>query len=131
MPAALLAQGKTAIRDVIATLITHIAVTDDSTAFVITQTVANPAGGATVVLTKACAATVVDANTVDELITITGASEFTGKVINGVCSAKGTLTTGSGTDTLSRIPRASGLGIGVQAGDIYTIGIRTVTEDNS
>lgn len=131
MALAILQQGKTAIRDAVATLITHIAVTDDGTAFSISHTVANPAAGATTVLTKAASQTVVDANTMDETITITGATEFTGKVINCICAAKGTGTTGAGTDTLSRTPRTAGLGIGVQSGDIYTIGVRTTTTDAS
>ena len=131
MPLAILQQGKTAIRDSVATLISHIAVTDDGTAFAIGQTVANPAAGATTVLTKAATQTVVDANTMDETITITGATEFTGKVINCICAAKGTGTTGAGTDTLSRSPRTAGLGIGVQSGDVYTVGVRSTTTDAS
>lgn len=131
MAPAILQQGKTAMRDSIATLISHIAVTDDGTAFSLGQTVANPAAGATTVLTKASTETVVDANTKDETITITGASEFTNKVINCICAAKGTGTTGAGTDTLSRTPRTAGLGIGVQAGDVYTIGVRSALTDAS
>jgi hypothetical protein len=131
MALAILQQGKTAIRDSVATLISHIAVTDDGTAFSISQTVANPAGGATTVLTKAATQTAVDANTMDETITITGATEFTGKVINCICAAKGTGTTGAGTDTLSRSPRTAGLGIGVQSGDVYTVGVRSTTTDAS
>lgn len=131
MPLAILQQGKTALRDTFATLVTHIAVTDDTAAFAIGQTVANPTGGATTVLTKASSQTVVDANTIDETITITGATEFTGKVINTICTAKGTGTTGAGVDTLSRSVRGAGLGIGVQSGDVFTVGVRATIADNS
>ena len=131
MAIAILTQGLTAMRDSIATLVTHIAVTDDGVAFAVGQTVANPTGGSTTVLTKAATLTVVNATTVDKTISITGATEFTGKVINSISAAKGTGTTGAGTDTLTRSPRTAGLGIGVQSGDVYTVGTRHSVTDVS
>lgn len=144
MPAAILDQGKTAIRDALKSLVTHVVVSDDTAVFSGSQTGINPTAGATSTHVEAATDTDVDGSTFDSTITITGASEFTGKVINSIGVAKGTgirSATGSGgthtgggtvgTDTISRSVRSAGLGIGVQSGDTHVIGVRTAVQDNS
>lgn len=142
MAAAILGQGKTAIRDVLKTLISHVVVSDDNAAFNVTQTGINPTAAATSTHVEAATDADVDANTFDSTITITGSSEFTDKSIFAIGVAKGSAirsATGSGgthtgggtvgTDTISRAVRT--LGIGVQSGDTITIGVRTQVQDNS
>jgi hypothetical protein len=142
MPAALLNQGKTSIRDSLKTLVTHIVVADDNTAFDATHTGINPAAGATSTHVEAATDVDVDGNTFDSSITITGASEFTGKEIKAIGIAKGSAirsATGAGgshtgggtvgTDTLSRTVRT--LSIGVESGDTQTITVRSQVQDNS
>lgn len=142
MAAAILVQGKTAIRDALKTLITHVCVSDDTTAFADTQTGINPNGTGTSTHVETATDADVDGNTFDSTITITGASEFTDKSIFSIGVAKGSAirqATGSGgthtgggtvgTDTLTRAVRA--LGIGVQSGDTFTIGVRSQVQDNS
>ena len=123
MPAAILTQGMTAIVTAVSNLVTHVAITDDTVAFSASQTVINPTGGTTT--------TVVDATTIDKTIVITGTTEFTDTVINTIGAAKGTATTGAGTDTLTRSVRGAGLGIGVQSGDVFEVGVRLVITDAS
>lgn len=151
MAGAALVQGKTAIQAVIKALVSHVVISDDATAFVKTQTGINPGSNKS---TFAKAATKVDVTVTDtndafdSIITVTGTTDFTGKVINCIGVGKGTglrqssngtgtdgggtgVATSIGTDLISRSVRAAGLGIGVQAGDIFTIGVRGVVEDNS
>lgn len=142
MANALLNQGKTSIRDSLKTLITHITVSDDNQAFALTDTGINPAAGSTSTHVEASSEADVDGNTFDSTITITGASEFTDKSIFAIGVAKGTAirqATGAGgthtgggtvgTDTISRSVRT--LGIGVQSGDTFTVGVRVQVQDNS
>lgn len=142
MAAALLNQGKTSIRDSLKTLVTHVCVSDDNTAFSATHTGINPAAGSTSTHVEASTDSDVDGNTFDSTITITGASEFTDKSIFAIGIAKGTAirqATGAGgthtgggtvgTDCISRSVRT--LGIGVQSGDTFTIGVRVQVQDNS
>lgn len=142
--AAILTQGATSIRDALKTLITHIAVSDDTQAFSAADTGINPAAGATSTHVEAATDADVDGSTFDSTIVITGATEFTGKVINCIGAAKGTAiraATGAGgthtgggtvgTDLLTRSVRQAGLGIGVQSGDTQTVGVRTQVQDNS
>lgn len=150
MAAAILSQGKTAIRDRLKPntglpttgLVTHVVVSDDSQAFAAGDTGINPAAGSTSTHVEAATNTDVDASTFDATITITGASEFTDKSIFAIGVAKGTAirqATGAGgthtgggtvgTDCLTRSVRT--LGIGVQSGDTYTIGVRMAVQDNS
>lgn len=143
MAAAILNQGKTAIRDSIKTLVTHVGVTDDTTAFSAAQTVINPGGAALSTHGEASTDTDVGTDAFDAVITISGTTEFTGKVINTIAIGKGAAMRGAssgthtgtpltvGTDCLSRSVRGAGLGIGVQAGDEFTIGVRVTVEDNS
>lgn len=142
MPNALLNQGKSSIRDSLKTLVTHVCVSDDSTAFALTHTGINPGAAATSTHVEASTDTDVDANTFDSTITITGSTEFTDKSILSIGVAKGLgvrQAAGSGgshtgggvvgTDTISRSVRT--LGIGVQTGDTMTIGVRVQVQDNS
>lgn len=141
MSVAILNQGKTAIRDSLKTLITHLAVSDDATAFSLTHTGINPDNAKSTHVETATGADV-DGNTFDSSITITGASEFTDKSIFAIGVAKGlgirqasggtgTHTGGGvlGTDLLTRSVRT--LGIGVQSGDTFTIAVRVQVQDNS
>lgn len=142
MSAAILDQGKTAIRDALKTLITHVVLSDDTTAFSSSQTGINPGAAATSTHVEAATDSDVDGSTFDSTITVNGASEMTGKFIQSIGVAKGTAiraATGSGgthtgggtvgTDCLTRSVRS--LGIGVESTDTYTIGVRTAVEDNS
>lgn len=143
MPA-YLNQGLTDLRNAVKTLVTHLAVSDDTTAFSAAHTGINPGAAATSTHVEAVTEADVDSATVDFTITITGASEFTGKVINCLGVAKGLAirsATGSGgthtgsgtvgTDCISRSLRSSGLGIGVQSGDTITVGVRVAAQDNA
>lgn len=144
MAIAILTQGKTSIRDSIKTLVTNVTVSDDAQVFAVADTGINPAAAATSTHVGAVTNTNVDAVTFDATITITGASQFTGKSIMAIGLAKGlgirsatgaggAHTGGSivGTDTISRSLRTTGLGIGVQSGDTITVGIRVAVQDNS
>lgn len=131
MPA-LLNQGRTFMRDalrgVAGNFVTHVGVTQDATAFAVGQTVIDPAGDVVANrLIKAATFTVVDFQTLDATMSITGDTEFTGKVINTISLLKGATR----TDPFSRSVRGTGLGIGVQAGDNFTVGNRLVVEDNT
>lgn len=142
MSASILDQGKTAIRNALKTLITHLCVSDDNTAFSSAHTGINPAAAATSTHVGAATDTDVDASTFDSVITISGATQFTGKIIYAIGVAIGTAirsATGAGgthtgggtvgTDLLSRAVRS--LGIGVQSTDTFNLGVRTQVQDNS
>jgi len=142
MPLAILNQGKTAIRDSLKILITHVCVSDDNSVFDVTQTGINPAAAATSTHVEAATDTDVDGNTFDSTITIDGSTEFTDKYIYAIGVAKGLgirAATGSGgvhtgggvvgTDTLTRSVR--NLGIGIESTDLMTVGVRTEVQDNS
>lgn len=109
--------------------VTHLGVATDATAFADNQTTIDPAnGGAGNFLIKAATLTDADAGAViqtDVTITINGDNEFTGKDIKTIALQKGLLR----ADNISRTLRNSV--IGVQAGDLHTIGVRLRVEDNS
>lgn len=141
MPAALLAQGRTAIRDALKTLITHIVVSDASDAFVDTQTGINPTTNKSVAVAASTEVNV-DGDTFDATCTIDGTTTMTNKNITSIGVAKGTAVmqaaagTGTlygsptvGTDCLSRTVRT--MSIGVQSGDSFVVGVRGKVEDNS
>lgn len=123
MPA-LLDRGRTAIRDSLKTLISHVGVSTDNTAFAAGQTVLDPSGTGTNAI-KASTETDVDAFTFDATMTLTDA-DFAGTTTLWTISAMNGATR---TDPLSRTVRTAG--IGVQAGDSYTIGVRVQVQDNS
>lgn len=122
----LLDRGKTAIRDQLKTLITHVGVTQDNTAFGAGQTVIDPAGDvAANRLIKASAEADVDLATFDATMTINGDTEMTNKTIWTISVLNGATR----ADPLTRTVRTQG--IGVQAGDSYTVGARVQVQDNS
>lgn len=124
MAAAILNQGRTAIRDALKTLISHIVVSTDSTAFSATQTTANPSGAGTNII-KASTGVDVDAFTFDAQINISGDTEFTGLNINTIAPANGN----AAANALARVVRTNP--IGVQAGDVFTVGVRVQVQDAS
>lgn len=124
MAAAILNQGKTAIRDALKNLISHVGISTDSTAFGATQTALNPSGAGTNLI-KASAEVDVDANTFDAQISINGDTEFTGQDINTI----GVLNGSAASNALTRTVRTNP--IGVQAGDVFTVGVRVQVQDNS
>lgn len=143
MPAAILNQGQTIIRNAIKAVVTHVVISEDTTAFSAAHTGINPAANMSV-LVKAATEADVDFQTEDYTISINGDTEFTNEVINCIGIADGTavlqsaLGTGTGygsptigTDTISRSMRGTGLGWGIQAGDVVTVGVRAKQEDNS
>lgn len=142
MALAFLNQGKTSVRDSLKVLVSHVTGSDDNTAFLANHTGINPAGAATSTIVKTSTNVNVDANTFDATITIDGTTEFTNKNLLAIGVAKGlgvrqvagsggTHTGGGtvGTDTISRSVRT--FGIGVQSGDIFTVGNRLEVQDNS
>jgi hypothetical protein len=123
MPA-ILAQGRTVIRDAIAAaVVSHVGISTASDAFADTQTVLDPTAGTNLI--KTATKTNVDGNTFDATMTVTGASEFTNLTIRTIGVLNGALR----TNALSRTVRA--LGIGVETGDVYTVGVRVRVQDNS
>lgn len=131
MAAAILNQGISMLRDAIrntgGNFIADVGVSDDTTAFNATQTTLNPGAGGTVTLIQTASFANVDFQTVDCTVTITGATQFTNKVINTI----GLLWGATATTCISRTLRGAGLGIGVQSGDLYTIGVRYKIQDDS
>lgn len=132
MALAILAQGKTSIRNNLKSIFTSIGVSDDSVAFNVAQTTVNPTGGSTTALVKTATQTdqtAIDAFTTDYTITLDASVDttFVGKVINTISICTGNVATAA----ISRIVRATGLGIGFTTGDVYTVGVRAIVQDNS
>jgi len=127
MAAAILDQGKTNIRDAIrgvaGNAVSHVAVSTASDAFAANQTAYDPTAGTNLI--KAATFTVVAFDTLDCTISINGTTEFTGLSIRTIGMGKGPLR----TDAISRSVRS--VGIGTQAGDTFTIGVRYQVADNS
>lgn len=130
MAAAILDQGKPNLRDalrgVAGNFISHVGLATDATAFAAGQLAVDPAnGGGANLLIKAASYTVVDASTLDVLISVTGATELTNKTIFTISLCKGAAR----TDAITRSVRSQG--IGVQDGDVFNVGARVKVEDNS
>lgn len=125
MARAILDKTRTDVRDLVKGLVTHVGLSTDSTAFAAGQTVLNPGGGTNLI--KTATKSNFDAFTFDATITVNGDTEFTGLVINTVGACKG----GAAGDAMTRSVRGAGLGIGVQAGDNFTIGPRWGNTDAS
>lgn len=123
MPA-FLNQGLTDVRDALKSKVTHVGVSTDQTTFAAGQSDLSPDAGATDLI-KSATETNVDFQTVDFTISIDGDSEFTNQTIWTIGILKGA-TSG---DAMSRSVRSQG--IGVQAGDSFTVGVRAKAEDNS
>lgn len=122
MPSAILDQGKTAIRDALKTLVTHVGISTDATAFSIAQTRLDPTGSATNII-KTSTEVNVDIATFDASVTVTGADG------TGVFRTVGLLSGAASTNALTRSVRTNGIGIDV--GDTFTITVRATVEDNS
>ena len=122
MAAAILTQGITAIRDSLKTLVSHVGISTDSTAFSAAQTAINPSGSGTNII-KASSEANVDAATFDASCTITSAdgtgSFRTVSILDGATAA----------DAISRSVRTNG--IGIDAGDSYTVTVRVAVTDVS
>lgn len=126
MPAAIYTVGKTTIRNLLKTGFSpSIGLSDDNAAFAVGQTSVNPTGGATTALVKTATIADVDASTYDATISINGTTELTGKNIYSLSAC----TSNSAAAAQSRTVRSNP--IGVQAGDLYTIGLRVAVADNS
>ena len=121
MAAAIVNQGKTAIRDALKTLVTHVGISTDSTAFAASQTSLSPGGGTNII--KACTEADVGTDGFDASATITSADG------TGVFRTVGILDGAAATDVISRSVRTNG--IGIDAGDSYTITVRVTVQDNS
>lgn len=125
MPA-ILNQGETVVRNAVKGVVSHVGVATDATAFNAAQTVLDPAGGgAANRLIKAAVKTDVDFQTEDYTITVDGTTEMTGKTIFTI----GVLSGATTETAMTRSVRTQG--IGVQAGDSFTIGVRLKHEDNT
>jgi len=120
---------RNALKGAAGNAITHVGVATDATVFADSQTALDPAnGGAANFLIKSATATDADSGSTvqtDFTMTINGDTEFTGKDIKTIGLQKGTAR----TDNISRSLRSSV--IGVQAGDILTIGVRLQVLDSS
>lgn len=126
MPAAIYTVGRTAIRNLLKTGFSpSIGVSDDQADFAAGQTSVNPTGGATTALVKTATITDVDANTYDATITINGTTEMTDKNIYSISAC----TSNSSAAAQSRTVRTNP--IGVQTGDLFTLGLRIGNADNS
>lgn len=121
--------GRTAIRDALKTLVTHVGVATDNTAFADNQTVLDPAnGGASNLLIKAATKTNVDGDIFDATIDIDNrdaAADFENKTIFTIGAQNGSAR----TNNLSRTVRSQG--IGLQDGDFATIGVQLRITDQS
>lgn len=130
MPASILTQGLTAIRDALKTTFTNqIAVTDDTTAFAAAQTRVNPTTTGTTLHFSAPTYTNVDATTYDATIIMTAATAngFVSKVINTVGAQSSTAP----TSATARVVRPTGMGIGFISGDVLEVGLRVAVTDQS
>lgn len=116
-------KGRTAIRDFLEGLFTHVGLAEDTTAFNDSQTVLNPGGGTSYI--AAATASNVDADTNDYAITVTSAQ------YGDVDVATVGLNNGSAVDdTISRQVRSRTIGIEA-ANDQLTIAVRVQTQDAS
>ena len=126
MSAAIYTVGKTAIRDLLKTGFSpSIGVSDDNAAFAVGQSSVNPTGGVTTALVKTATIADVDASTYDATISINGTTEMTGKNIYSISPC----TSNAANAAKGRVVRSNP--IGVQTGDLYTVGLRIATADNS
>jgi len=124
---AIVDQGKTFLRDAIrgvaGNAVTHVGISTASDAFAAAQTALDPTAGTNLI--KAATFAVVAFDTLDATMSVNGSTEFTGLIIRTIGMLKGATR----TDVISRSVRTAGLGI--QAGDSFTIGVRYQVADNS
>jgi len=124
MPA-ILNQGLTVFRDAIAAAISHVGVSTSQQAYSATQTELDGGAAATNLIKATAAENNIDFQTKEYQVTIDGDTEFTDDTIWTIGVCDGPLD----ADAVSRTVRTAG--IGVQAGDNYTIGVRVKGEDNT
>jgi hypothetical protein len=124
MAAAFLNNGLTGIRDGLKTTYPQIGLASDNTAFAATQTRLNPSAAGTVLI-KAATFTDLTPTSYRGTISVNGSTEFTNATIFtvGICKTTDPTTAGS------RSVRTQG--IGVQAGDSFTIGVEIAVSDIS
>ena len=119
-------RGLITIRDLLKTgFASFIGLSDDSLAFNAAQTSVNPSGGATVTLIKAATIANVDSKTFTATVSVNGNAELTGKNIYTISPC----TSAAAGDAQGRVVRS--LPIGVQAGDLYTVGLQIAAADNT
>lgn len=121
MPA-MLTQGLTAARDALKTLVTHVGISTDNTAFSAAQTRLDPSAAGTNQIEASTEADV-DAVTFDASINVTGAE------VTGSFFTVGILDGSAATDALSRSVRTNA--IGIDADDVYDIAVRVSVADNT
>lgn len=122
--AAIHQQGRTAAKEHLRTLITHVGVSDDQTAFGDGQTRLDPTGTANNLI-LAATNTSVDGNVDDYTINVTSAN-FGGNFIYTIGAQEGS----DATDNLSRSVRTNAIGVET-AGDDFTVGVRLTVSDQS
>lgn len=129
MSEALVAKGKTAIRASLKATFTHVGITTDDTPWAENQDRIDPAEDPSDVtlIKEATLLDVPGTYSFDDFIEIDGDTEFTGSVIKCISLMTGPLP----TDVASRSIRDEGLGLGVQAGDLFSIGPRVSQTDIS
>lgn len=121
MAASLLQQGSQAIRDALKSLVSHVGISTDSTAFADTQTTLSPGGGTNII--KASTEADVDYRTFDASATITSTDG------TGSFRTVGVLNGAAATNALSRSVRTNG--IGIDTGDTYVVTVRVRVTDAS
>lgn len=105
------------------TLITHVGVSTDSTAFSTGDTDLSPGAGTDLILSATNAN--VDNDTDDYTISVTSAN-FGGNTIFTI----GAMDGATSTDSISRSVRTNGIGV-ESAGDSFTVGVRLSVSDQS
>lgn len=121
--AAIHQQGRTDIKEFLRSLITHVGVSTDQTAFSDGDTDLSPGGGTDLIL--AATQTTVDANTDDYTINVTSGN-YGGNTIYTIGAQKGATS----AENLSRSVRTNGIGVEA-SGDDFTVGVRFSASDQS
>lgn len=121
--------GRTLLRNAAKTLISHVGISTDATAFGDGQTVLDPANvGAGNNLIRAATIVDVDGDTFDATLDVDNrdaSADFQDKAVSTIGAQTGIAR----TNNLGRVVRTQT--IGLQDGDFATIGVRFGIEDNS
>ena len=116
-------QGLNKILVHLRTLISHVGVTTDNTAFSTGDTDLSPGAGTDLILSATN--TNVDNDTDDYTVNVTSAN-FGGNTINTI----GAMDGATSADNISRSVRTNGIGV-ESAGDDFTVGVRLSVSDQS
>lgn len=116
-------QGRNKVLVHLRSLITHVGVSTDNTAFADGQTELDPTPGTNLIL--AASNTNVDADTDDYTINVTSGN-FGGNTIFTI----GAMDGATRTDNISRSVRTNGIGV-ESSGDDFTVGVRISVSDQS